>query len=139
MPEHRPEQRPGVGVGVFVIRDGKVLFGKRKSAHGEGTWAPPGGKLDMGETVVDCAARELKEETGLTVVRAERLPVYTEDFFEELHFITTYVLAETSGEPSVMESEKCEAWGWFPWDRKPEPLFLTIRNLDRQGYRPPGA
>lgn len=33
--------RPKVGVGVAIIKDGKVLLGKRKNAHGEGTWSFP--------------------------------------------------------------------------------------------------
>jgi len=41
---------PRVGLGVLIIKDGKVLLGRRKGAHGEGTWAPPGGHLECGES-----------------------------------------------------------------------------------------
>lgn len=37
------EKRPKVGVGVMVWKDGKVLLGKRKRAHGAGEYASPGG------------------------------------------------------------------------------------------------
>ncbi len=43
-------KRPKVGLGVLIFKDGKVLLGKRKGAHGEGTWCPPGGHLEFGET-----------------------------------------------------------------------------------------
>jgi 8-oxo-dGTP diphosphatase len=56
--------RPQVGVGVIIVRDGKILLGLRRS-HGAGTWALPGGHLEWGETVESCARREVKEETGL--------------------------------------------------------------------------
>jgi 8-oxo-dGTP diphosphatase len=47
------------------------------------------------------------------------------------------MLAEhIGGEPQVLEPDKCEAWGWFAWDDLPQPLFLPIRNLLRQGFRP---
>ncbi len=32
------KNRPKVGIGVIIIKDGKVLLGKRKNAHGEGMW-----------------------------------------------------------------------------------------------------
>ncbi len=56
-----------VGVGVLINKDGKILLIKRRGSHGEGTWAPPGGHIDFGERVIDCAEREVKEETGLEI------------------------------------------------------------------------
>ena len=53
---------PKVGVGVAVVKDGKVLLGKRKNAHGEGTWSFPGGHLEYKESWEDCAIRETLEE-----------------------------------------------------------------------------
>ncbi len=129
---------PQVGVAVIIVRDGEVLLGKRKGSHGEGTWAFPGGKLDAWESVEDCAKRETAEETGMKMATARILPVFTEDLFYGKHFITLYVLTEAEGDPVIREPEKCEEWGWFSWDDKPRPLFLTLQNLDKQGYRPPG-
>ncbi len=74
---------PRVGVGVIVVRTGRVLLGLRQGSHGEGTWALPGGHLEFGETVPACAARELLEETGL-VATAFRPAPYTSDVFAEL-------------------------------------------------------
>lgn len=58
---------PQVGVGVLILRDGKVLLGRRKGSHGAGCWSAPGGHLEFGEAVEDCALREALEETGLAL------------------------------------------------------------------------
>ena len=71
--------RVGVGFGIAVVRDGKVLLGRRhedpakadSEMHGEGTWTMPGGKLEFGETFEAGAARELAEETGLVAAEAD--------------------------------------------------------------------
>lgn len=58
---------PGLGVGVLVIENGRVLLGKRKGSHGAGTWSAPGGHLEYGESIENCAEREVLEETGLRI------------------------------------------------------------------------
>ncbi|RLC15632.1 MAG: DNA mismatch repair protein MutT, partial [Deltaproteobacteria bacterium] len=55
--------RPLIGVAAIVIKDKKVLLGKRKNAHGAGTWAFPGGHLEYKESIEECAKREVFEET----------------------------------------------------------------------------
>jgi 8-oxo-dGTP diphosphatase len=57
--------KPRVGVEIIVVKEGKILLGKRKGAHGSGCYSPPGGNLECKETVETCAKRELDEETGL--------------------------------------------------------------------------
>jgi len=59
--------RPWVGVGVIVVRDGRVLLVRRGREPGRGMWALPGGMVDLGETMRQAAAREALEETGLRV------------------------------------------------------------------------
>lgn len=129
---------PRIGIGVIVMRDRMVLMQKRKSKHGEGTWAFPGGHLEFGETPEQCAARETFEEAGITVTDLERGP-YTNDVHqsEGKHYITLFILAHSfSGEPRVCEPEKCEQWKWFSWDNMPIPLFLPIVHLHEQKYNP---
>ncbi len=131
------KERPKVGVGVIIIKDNKVLLGIRKNAHGQGEWCFPGGHLEMGETPEQCAVRETREETGLEIKNLRRGP-YTNDIFsKENHFITLFIIADyDSGVPDVKEPDKCEKWEWFSWNELPEPLFLPIKNLLKNGYNP---
>ncbi|HTQ44147.1 MAG TPA: NUDIX hydrolase [Polyangiaceae bacterium] len=123
-----------VRVGVAVVlrrRDGAVLMGLRKGSHGAGTWSFPGGHLELGESVAACAARELREETGIEIEpRATRKLTFTNDVFEAegKHYVTLYVEADWTGrEPRLLEPNKCEGWRWCT--SPPGPLFLPIRNL----------
>jgi 8-oxo-dGTP diphosphatase len=129
-------KRPYIGVAVIVIRQGRVLLGKRKNSHGAGTWQFPGGHLEYGESIEACARRELMEETGLTIDTLRYGP-FTNDFFEaeEKHYVTLFVIADrTTGEPMVREPDKCERWDWFPWAQLPTPRFLPILNLLKQNF-----
>jgi 8-oxo-dGTP diphosphatase len=59
--------RPFVAVGVVVWRDGKVLLAQRGKAPRKGRWSIPGGGQELGETLAEAAAREVKEETGIDI------------------------------------------------------------------------
>ena len=105
---------PRVGVGVIVLRNGRVLLGERLGSHGAGTWALPGGHLELGETVEQCARREVREETGLEIQEVHSGP-FTSDVFalENKHYVTLFVLAHSAdGEPVVHERTKCARWVW---------------------------
>jgi ADP-ribose pyrophosphatase YjhB (NUDIX family) len=58
---------PRVGVGAIVLHEGRVLLVKRGRAPGLDLWSVPGGLVELGETTVDAARREVAEETGLKV------------------------------------------------------------------------
>ncbi|GAA2331355.1 nucleotide triphosphate diphosphatase NUDT15 [Dactylosporangium salmoneum] len=118
--------QPRVGVGVFVVRDGQFLMGRRRGAHGAGTWSVPGGHLEYGESFEDAAAREVVEETGLEV-GGLRVAAVTNDVFaaEGRHYVTVWMVGECpDGEPEILEPAKFVDQGWFGFEHLPEPLFL---------------
>ncbi len=123
-----------VGVGVLIYNNkDEILLGLRKSKHGEGTWCPPGGHLEYGESFEDAAVRETEEETSL-VLSKDRITVLgvTNDFFQESgkHYVTVMMTTtKFDGEPRVVEPDKCAEWRWFAKDRLPDNLFLPIRNF----------
>ena len=55
---------PEVAVGAIVVHDGCLLLVQRGRGAGAGKWAPPGGRVEFGETLVDAVVREVREETG---------------------------------------------------------------------------
>jgi 8-oxo-dGTP diphosphatase len=128
-------RRPAVGMGIFVLNaDGGILLGLRKNAHGDGQWSLPGGHMEWEESLFECAAREVKEETDLEIEGITKVD-FTNDVFEDngLHYITLFVKAtKWKGEPKVMEPDKCEEWEWVHWEDFPENIFLPIKNLRKQ-------
>lgn len=135
-----PEQKayPKIGVSAIVMRDGKVLVGKRRGAHGPGTWSFPGGHLEFGEELEDAVRRETLEEAGIKIKNL-RFAAVTNDIHEteRKHYITVFFACDyDSGQVNVMEPETCEEWRWAEWTKLPEPLFLPNRNLLKSGYDP---
>jgi 8-oxo-dGTP diphosphatase len=131
-------ERPKVGVGVFIIKDKKILMGKRINSHGKGTWSLPGGHLEFFETFEDCAKREVMEETGLKISDVT-FATATNDMFEKenKHYITIFVKSKNpEGIVKVIEPDKCMEWGWFSWDNLPKPLFLPLKNLKKTDFNP---
>jgi 8-oxo-dGTP diphosphatase len=130
--------RPKVGVGVLIRKDGKVLIGKRKNAHGAGEWSFPGGHLEYHESPETACSRETMEEAGITIKNVKPLS-FTNDIFPgpDMHYITLYFVADyASGEVKNMEPHKCEGWEWHDWNNLPQPLFQGIEHLKQQPVSP---
>lgn len=129
----------GVGVGVLILRGGEVLLGLRhtdkdkadSALHGEGTWTMPGGSLEMGENLEDCAAREVEEETGIKI-RPEDLSLISiaNDRVEDAHFVTIgFLTEEFEGEAEILEPDKITEWQWFNIDKLPDSMFFPSREM----------
>lgn len=128
------DKKVGVGVGVILVNDGKVLLGKRhddpekadSALNGEGTWTIPGGKLDFGESLEAGVVREVKEETNIDVNEEDlEFVSLSNDMVETAHFVTVgFLCAKWKGEPEVMEPDEITEWGWFDIENLPEPMFF---------------
>ena len=120
--------RPMIGVGVLVWRGKQLLLGKRIMKGQKNCWQFPGGHLENGESVIECAYREVLEETGLKVKSLRHLGFTDETFVMGQHqYITLLVSAlYESGDAETLEPDKCEVWQWFDYPQLPAPLFKPI-------------
>ena len=136
------------GIGIMILKDGKVLLGKRNDdpikasseLHGESTWTMPDGKIHFGEKIQEAAQRELKEEIGIIAKRLKVVSVGNE-IVKDAHFVTIGFLCDDfEGEPKVMEPEEIVEWEWFPINKLPSPIFppslkLLKNYVEREVYK----
>ena len=115
---------PGVGTGLAILRDGKLLLYRRTRPPEAQHWSIVGGKVDLGESSEAAARREAEEESGLTIGAIEFL-LHSEQFetVDGQHWVSMiYHTTDIVGEPRVMEPEKLPEFGWFALDDLPSPL-----------------
>jgi ADP-ribose pyrophosphatase YjhB (NUDIX family) len=114
---------PGVGTGLAILRDGKLLLYRRTRPPEAGYWNIVGGKIDHLEHSADAARREAEEESGLSIGAIEFLCLSEHIFRDEgQHWVSlVYTTSDFSGEPQVMEPEKLPEFGWFDLDDLPRP------------------
>ncbi len=127
----------GVGFGVMILKDGKVLLGRRHDdpekasslLDGAGKWTMPGGKLHFGETFEQGALRETKEETGI-ILKKMKLIAINNDIIETAHFITAGMLCEDfEGKAQVLEPDEITEWKWFSLEDLPSPLYFPSEKV----------
>lgn len=93
--------------------------------------------MEYTESFEETARRETMEEAGIELADIRFLHTTNDIFLDEKkHYVTIFMEAKALGEPVVCEPDKTDCWTWFSWDAMPEPLFLPIRNLQKDGVRP---
>lgn len=111
------DKKPRHGVGVSVLLcdgGGGVLLGKRINNTGSGLLSTPGGRLELGEDVLDCARREFKEECGSELCGELKILGFRQHNRFGSHYLMFYVLAKNYRDMIVnTEPHKCEGWSWY--------------------------
>lgn len=121
---------PGVGVGLAILREGRLLLCRRMKAPEAGYWSIPGGKVDHLEPSLAAARREAEEETGLTIGKVEFL-CHSEyiDPTDRHHWVSLiFVTRDTQGEPALTEPDKLSDIGWYDLDALPEPISAFAKD-----------
>ena len=114
-----------VGINVIIVRDNKILLGKRKNIFGEGEYGLPGGHLELSENMQQAATRELLEETGLVCNSFIFSNVANTPGTHGHYLQICFIAQDVEGEPKLMEPEKCYRWEWFLLSDLPKNIFRT--------------
>jgi ADP-ribose pyrophosphatase YjhB (NUDIX family) len=129
-----------------VLRDdaGRILLIRRSD---NGYWAVPAGAMEVGESISDCAARELYEETGLQAGAITPYSLYTgpasihTNMYGHTYqlFIVGFRVDSWAGELLTETDETTDA-GYYHADALPEPLAPSVREAweDLESYERTG-
>lgn len=129
-------QKPKVGVGVMIFKDGKVLMTKRKGSHGAGEYSFPGGHLEYMESFEECAIREVREEAGIEIKNIKFQFVTNTKEYTPKHYVHIGLIADWAyGEPQTLEPEKAEEWKWYPLDELPNGKIFELCKLSFDSYK----
>lgn len=117
-------QRPVIGVGAVVLDAGRVLLIKRAHAPLKGHWSLPGGAVELGETLEQATAREVREETGLDIDVGPIVEVLDRimkdgDGHVEHHFVLVDFVCSVSG-GILSSASDADAAEWVPLDALPD-------------------
>lgn len=125
--EHSARAESGQGCGMKIllgamgalVHDNKILLLKRIKPPYAGLWSLPGGKLDFGEHIEECAVREFKEETGIDVDSIGIRGILSEFLYHEGekdgHFLMFICNLKAKGSVNFKRSEDGEL-AWFDID-----------------------
>lgn len=109
---------------LFTIREGKlnILLIKRKD---DGLWAIPGGFLQEGESLNQCAERELKEETGITVPYLEQFENFSNPIRDPRTQVISvaFIAIHPSGKLKLRADTDVSDVNWFDYEMIPELAF----------------
>ena len=105
-------KRISVAVGVLVDTHGRILITRRaKNAHQGGLWEFPGGKLELGESVLEALRRELSEELGTDIAGSTPLMTLEHDYQDKQVLLDIHLVRDWQGEPRGLEGQPL---AWVP-------------------------
>lgn len=136
------ERRPVPAAGVVCIRDGEVLLILRGTPPRLGEWSLPGGRVEWGESVRECALRELREETGVEAELAGLIDVVDGRFagggaeparhFVLIDFVARWISGEPVAGDDAAEAQFFvveEALSLVDWDETRRVILEAVKKV----------
>ncbi|MBI5522070.1 MAG: NUDIX hydrolase [Desulfarculus sp.] len=125
----RYPDRPVLGVGAVVLSGGQVLLVQRGHPPSQGLWSLPGGAVELGENLTQAVAREVREETGLTVEVGPLVGVFERLLKDaqgrlEYHYILLDYLCQAEMRPPQAGDDAAAA------------RWVALGDLDQAGLTP---
>jgi ADP-ribose pyrophosphatase YjhB (NUDIX family) len=128
---------PIISVSILCRCDGAALLIKRGKPPYKDYWSLPGGKVELGETLADAAARELFEETGLTGDLAGPVEIFDSIQRDETgrvqaHFVLAVFVSEKP-EGTLIAGDDAAAAEWVPFNELDNRLSTpaTVERIRR--------
>ena len=114
----------------MIVQDGRVLLVQRGRDPMKGQWTLPGGVLEVGESLVEGVAREVREETGLEIEVLELVElldrIHREDGRVRFHYVIADYLCRLTGGELKAASDADEVC----WVERAEWTNAGALNLD---------
>ena len=130
---------PLVGVGAVIVSHGRVLLIRRGQNPMKGHWTLPGGALEVGESLAEGLAREVREETGLQVEVLELVElldrIHREHGRIRYHYVIADYLCRVTG-GSLLAGSDADAARWVEraeWNSHSALLIdpITVRVIEK--------
>lgn len=120
-----------IAVGCIVTRDNEILLARRNMRLSEGgKWCLPGGYMDMGESTLEAARREVKEETGWDIDNLQLLGINDNPARPDPRQTVDFIyVAEAIAQTGETDWET-EETAWFPLTSLPEAGEIAFDHLD---------
>ncbi|MDB5478553.1 MAG: MutT-like protein [Alphaproteobacteria bacterium] len=121
---------------VLKDKNDKIFMMRRKNTSwGDGLYGLPAGRVERYETMLECAIRELKEETGVDVQPEDMKLFLVENRFTGVpddiqpDWIDFFYIAEKwQGEPYIAEPDKCDHADWYALDDTSIDIVPNVRD-----------
>ena len=125
-------------VAVAIMRDGRILLVREEAEPYNHEWVLPQGYVKSNETLGEAAAREVREELGVTVEMQNIVGVY-EDFVQSgergLHYVTVCFLGRISGQSEIHSTQEVIDSVWIDpskgRDNAPRVIQRILKDVSR--------
>jgi 8-oxo-dGTP diphosphatase len=119
---------------TLVIDNNKVLMILRKKDPESGKWCLPGGYLSWDETVEECAAREVKEETGYIIKDLKFLKINSNPNREERQNIVLFFKANIKEKKDPIDLDEVIKIKWFSLDELPNDIVFGHDKIIKEHF-----